>query len=284
MLSVLTGDRALAEEGIGDVTHFLADRVSGHRLDPVNGAMNAVACWGDTRLTHDEPERAAVTADGTRATPEARGHHWGTVCPTDPDYRAALLDRIGRVGDAGDVRLTTLGFPGEAFCRCKRCTRRFEASPHVDWVDWRTAEITALVEAAADRVEGSLQATLDPDPYPGHLRDRAGLDPAALAPHVDGFLVPLCGMGYATTYWVDTLASGFAARLADLDARFAVQLSADGAEPDRLVDLVGIVGQYADEVVVGTQAADADVVREVHRRVGGGQAATTRSAAPNQTP
>jgi len=284
MLGVLTGDRALAEEGISDVTHYLADRVSGHRVDPVDGAVNAVACWGDTRQTCDDPERAAVTADGTRATPEARGHHWGTLCPTDPDYRTALLDRIEHVGATGDVRLTTLGFPGDGFCRCKRCSRRFDASGQADWVAWRTAEITAFVDAAADRVNGSLQATLPPDPYPSHLRERAGLDPEALAPLVDGFLIPLCGMGYATTYWVDTLASGFATRLADLDASFAVQLSADGAEPDRLVDLVGIVDQYADEVVVGTQPADAAVVREVVRRVGGGQGATIRSTAPNQTP
>lgn len=285
MLGVLTGDRDLAEEGLGGGTHFLAERVGGDRLEPVGDAVNAIACWGDTRAVRDDPDRAAEAADGTRATPDARGHHWGTVCPTDPDYRAALLDRIRRVGAVGDVRLTTLGFPGDAFCRCARCERRFADSDHADRTAWRTETITSFVAAAAGRVEGSLLATLYPDPHPGHLRERAGLDPTALAPHVDGFLVPLCGMGYATTYWVDALARGFASRLDGIDASLSVQLSADGADADRLVDLVGIIGRHAEEVVLGARRADADVVREVTDRVRGAEgAAEPPWAPPNQTP
>lgn len=283
MLGVLTGNRDLAEEHIGDVTHYLVDRVSGDRAKPIDDAVNAVACWGDSATIRDEPARAAVTADGTRATPAARGHHWGTVCPTDPDYRSALLERIERVGMVGDVRLTTLGFPGDDYCRCARCERRFVASDRADWTAWRTETITSFVEAAAGRAEGALLATVYPDPHPGHLRERAGLDPEALAPYVDGFLVPLCGIGYATTYWVDSLARGFASRLDGLDASLTVQLSADGADADRLVDLVGIVGRHVDQVVLGTRRADA--VREVANRARDAQETVTPpQAAPNQTP
>lgn len=287
MPGVLTGDRALAQAGIGDGTHYIAERVSGDRFEPVDGAVNTVACWGDTGTVRDDPERAAETADGTRATPERRGHHWGTVCPTDPDYRSALLDRLERIGAVGDVRLTTLGFPGERFCRCSRCERRFAASDYDDRAAWRTAVITSFVEAAAERVEESLVATLYPDPHPGHLRDRAGLDPAALSPHVDGFLVPLCGMGYETTYWVDSLARGFATRLDDLDVSYAVQLSADGTDVDRLVDLVGIVGRHADDVVIGTRRTDSGDVRAVVERLrdaAGQPGREPQRAAPNQTP
>ncbi len=59
-----------------------------------------------------DPSRGALSADGTRALPEVDGHHWETICPTDPDCRAELLDRIEATGDTGDVRLTTPGFPG----------------------------------------------------------------------------------------------------------------------------------------------------------------------------
>ncbi|WP_290812708.1 hypothetical protein [Halovivax sp.] len=262
MYGILTSDVGLAREGVGDVTHFLADGVDGRRREPIPGAVNAVACWGDTGTVREEPERAAVAADGSRATPDAEGHHWGTVCPTDPDYRDPLLERIERVGD---VRLTTLGFPGDAFCRCSRCEERFARSERTSREDWRADAITEFVAAAAARVDGDVLATLYPDPYPGNLRERAGLDPRALEPHVDGFLVPLCG-DYGTPYWVESLARGFGAELGELDADVTVQLSADGADADRLEDVTRMVEPHGDAVVYGTFPDDAATVREVIRR------------------
>lgn len=266
MYGVLTSSPELARAGIGDVAHYDAEDVSGRRRDPLDGATNAVACWGDTEAVSADPARAAVAADGTRATPDAPGHHWGTVCPTDPDYRAALLDRIEAVGGAGDVRLTTVGFPGAAFCGCDRCERRFEASDRDDREAWRADVITEFVAGASARVAGDLTVTLYPDPYPGNLRERTGLDPGALDPYADEFLVPLCGVSYDTTYWVESLARGFAAELGDLDASLALQLSAAGAGADRLLDLTRQVDPHADAVVYGTHRGDADVVREVVRR------------------
>lgn len=263
MHGVLTSSPALVREDLGDFAHFVADDVSGRRSDPLDGAINAVACWGDTGVVRDDPERAAVAADGTRATPDAEGHHWGTVCPTDPDYRAALLDRIEAVGAAGDVRLTTVGFPGTEFCRCSRCDREFAASDYDDRVAWRTETITQFVRAASDRVAGDLVVTLYPDPYPGNLRERAGLDPESLAPLVDGFLVPLCGIGYETTYWVESLARGFGSELGGLDARLTVQLSASDADADRLVDVTRQVDPHVDRVVYGADEETVDTVREV---------------------
>lgn len=264
MYGILTADRDLGRAEVGDVTHFFADSVDGTRREPLSGAVNSVACWGDTATVRDEPERAAVTADGTRATPVTEGHHWGTVCPTDPDYRDGLLERVGAVGD---VRLTTLGFPGSSFCHCKRCERQFDASDHEDRDAWRTAVITDFVADATERVEGDLLATLYPDPYPGNLRERAGLDPAALAPVVDGFVVPLCGVGYGTTYWVESLARGFARELEGLEADLTIQLSADSVDADRLVGLTRQLEAHADTIVYGTYPDDAAVVREVIRRV-----------------
>ncbi|WP_254864260.1 hypothetical protein [Halovivax gelatinilyticus] len=260
MYGVLTGDRDLAREGLGEFTHAFTDFADGSRSDPVTGTTAVVACWGDTETVRRAPDRAAVDAEGTRATPDAEGHHWGTVCPTDPDYRNRLLDRISTVGATGDVRLTTAGFPGESFCRCDRCDERFEESEHETRAAWREAHLTAFVEAAAERVSGDLSVTLYPDPYPGSLRSRTGLTPEALSPHVESFLVPLCG-DYETPYWVESLARGFATRLADLDATVTIQLSAAGTDVDRLVDVTRMVDPHCDAVCFGAFPEDADTVR-----------------------
>lgn len=272
MYGIITGDTDLAGDGVGDVTYYFADQVSGRQHPPLEGVVNSVACWGDTELVRIDPDRAAVAEDGTRASPDADGHHWGTVCPTDPDYRAALLDRVEQVGDVGDVRLTTLGFPGDAFCHCNRCDEQFATSDHDDRDAWRTTVISDFVAEAADRVAGELVATLYPDPYPGNLRERAGVDPHRLAPHVDGFLVPLCSVSYETTYWVESLARGFARELEELDASLTIQLSASEVGADRMADLTRQVEPHADAVIYGTHRCDLDVVRDVIRRRRGSEA------------
>ncbi len=269
MYGILTDDTNLARAGVGDVTYYLTDQVSGHRQRPLEGVINSVACWGDTETVSDQPDRAAVAADGTRATPDAPGQDWGTVCPTDPRYRTALLERIAEVGAAGGVRLTTLGFPGADFCHCERCDRLFADSARDDREDWRTDVITGFVAEAANRVEGDLIATLYPDPYPGALRERAGVDPGALAPHVDGFLVPLCGAGYGTTYWVESLAKGFDSELEGLEAELTIQLSTDGVAVDRLVELTERLEAAVDvdAVVYGAYGSGSEKLRDVMGRL-----------------
>lgn len=263
MYGILTSNPALVREDIGDFVHYIADEVSGRCRSPVDGAINSIACWGDTEAIRNDPDRAAIAADGTRATPETDGHHWGTVCPTDPDYRTKLLDRIETVGAVGAVRLTTLGLPGAEFCRCERCDRQFATSDFDDRLTWRTETITRFVREAKNRVGGDLIATLYPDPYPGNLRERAGLDPQKLESHVDGFLVPLCSISYETTYWVESLARGFARELGGLNVPLAIQLSASDAESDRLVDVSRQIEPHADAVVYGTSEDDIATIREV---------------------
>lgn len=265
MYGILTSSPTLVRENVGDFVHYISDDVSGQRRTPLDGVINSVACWGDTKAVHDDPSRAAVTADGTRAIPETEGHHWGTVCPTDPDYRARLLDRLETVG-ANDVRLTTLGFPGPAFCRCERCERQFETSDRDKRVAWRTEIVTRFVEEVSNRVSGDIIVTVYPDPYPGNLRERAGLDPQRLGAHVDGFLVPLCSISYETTYWVESLARGFAQELSDLDVPLTIQLSASDAEVDRLVDVTRQIDSHADAIVYGTREENFDTVQKVIRR------------------
>ncbi len=267
MYGILADDADVARGNRDGLVYYRAERASGQRRDPVDGAVNCVACWGDTATVEANPERAAVTRDGVRATPDAEGHHWGTVCPTDPDYRSALLDRVEAVGSAGDVRLTTLGFPGDSFCHCERCDRLFADSDRDDRDAWRTDVVTGFVADAADRVDGDLIASLYPDPYPGNLRERAGVDPRALAPHVDGFYVPLCSVSYETTYWVESLARGFARELDGLDVPLTLHLSAAEADADRLADVARQVERHATNVVFATHRCDVDVARDAIRRL-----------------
>jgi len=268
MHGILTSDSSLARAEVGDFTHYIVDDVAGRQGRPMDDVVNAIACWGDTEAVRDDPGRAAISAEGTRAAPDTEGHHWGTVCPTDPDYRENLLSRIETIGNVGDVRLTTPGFPGTEFCRCDRCERRFESSGLDNRVTWRTETITQFIQAAANRIPGDLVVTLYPDPYPGNLRDRTGLDPETLEPNVDGFLVPLCSISYETTYWVESLARGFARELEGLDVPLTIQISASEAEADRLVDVTRQIEPCTDAIVYGTNADDIDTVREVinHRQ------------------
>jgi len=95
-----------------------------------------------------------------------------------------------------DVRLDDVGFPREEYCHCERCEERFADSEYDDWATWRESVITEFVAKARERIPGRLFLTLYPDPYPGHLSRRSGIDVDALEEHVDEFVVPIYDMAY----------------------------------------------------------------------------------------
>jgi len=229
--------------------------VTGRAAEPISAATNMVSCFGDNAAVRERPDLAAVNADGDPATRERPYFDWSYVCPTQPDYRAGLLETIADCAAAnGDVRLDDVGFPREGYCRCDRCDRLFADGDHADRADWRASVIAGFVADAADRIPGRLSLTVYPDPYPGHLRERAGLDLDALAAHVDEFVVPLYDTAYGTTYWLEVIASGFADRL---DAPLAIELYAVEVEVDALVHAAEVAEAYADEVLFGYDAGNA---------------------------
>ncbi|WP_435125090.1 hypothetical protein [Halobaculum sp. D14] len=230
--------------------------VTGRSAEPLEDAVSMVSCFGDNAAAESNPELVPVNADGEPATRDRQYFDWAYICPTHEEYRRGLLEIVEDCVDVNpDLRLDDVGFPRQGYCRCDRCEALYADSDADGWETWRADVITEFVADAADRVPGRTYLTLYPDPYPGHLLERAGLDLERLAPHVDEFVVPLYDTNYGTTYWLETIAKGFESRLAGLDADFSVELYAVDVDVDALVKAAEVAGAYAGDVLFGYDAS-----------------------------
>jgi hypothetical protein len=238
--------------------------VSGRATEPRPDAINALSCFADNAAAASDPGLVPVDDDGGRADTDREGFDWAHVCPTHPDYRTGLLEIVEDCAAvAPDVRLDDVGFPRAGFCRCDRCERLFAGSDHDDRLDWRAEVIGRFVADAATRIPGDCLLTVHPDPYPGHLRRRSGIDLDAVVEHVDGIVVPLYDTAYGTTYWLESLASGFRSALAGGDpdgeprVPLTVELYAAGIDLDDLVHATRVADAYADHVAFGYDVSSA---------------------------
>jgi len=244
-----------------DAGFYEVKRATGEHVAPVPGAANVVSCFADTATASTDPDLASVDADGLPATAAREAFDVGYVCPSVERYREGLLDVIEACASASDdVRLDEVGFPRESYCHCERCESAFAESDHDDRETWRASTITSLVEAASERVPGDLSLSVHPDPYPGHLLSRSGVDLDALAASVDELVVPLYDPEYATTYWLESLASGFASRLSDRSVTLGIELYAVDPAVDALAEAAAIVEPFADAVYFGYHAGNARAV------------------------
>jgi hypothetical protein len=238
-----------------DLSFYEVKDVTGRSAEPLAEGVNMVSCFGDNAAVEATPELAPVSDEGELATRERAYFDWAYVCPTREDYREGVLEIVSDCAEVNpDVRLDDVGFPRAEYCYCDRCTDRFEASDFEDRFEWRADVITEFVAEAADRIPGKTYLTLYPDPYPGHLYERAGLDLDALAEYVDEFVVPLYDMAYTTTYWLETIASGFADAL---DAPFSVELYAVDVDVDNLIRAAEVADAYGENVLFGYDASNA---------------------------
>jgi hypothetical protein len=229
--------------------------VTGRHTDPVENAVNMVSCFGDNATAGTEPDLVPVDDEGNRATRDQPYFDWAYVCPLAEDYRNGLLTVIETCAELNDdVRLDDVGFPRAEYCHCERCETAFAESEFDDWYDWRASVITEFVADAVERIPGKAYLTLYPDPYPGHLYERAGLDLDALSGLVDEFVVPLYDTNYGTTYWLETIASGFQDAL---DAPLSVELYAVDVDVENLVHAADVADEYAEDVFFGYQASNA---------------------------
>ncbi|MFC7233206.1 hypothetical protein ACFQMM_20960 [Saliphagus sp. GCM10025308] len=229
--------------------------VTGRSAEPLPDAVNMVSCFGDNAAADADPSLVPVDDEGRPATRERPYFDWAYICPSRTEYRDGLLEIIDDCVAANeDVRLDDVGFPRPEYCRCEVCERRFAESEFEDRFAWRANVITEFVEAAADRIPGRVYLTLYPDPYPGHLYERSGLDLAALEPHVDEFVVPLYDMGYTTTYWLETIAKGFESAL---ETPFSIELYAVNVDLENLCQAAEVAGHYGNDVIFGYEAGNA---------------------------
>jgi hypothetical protein len=237
--------------------------VTGRHVDPVENAVNMVSCFGDNATAGTDPELVPVDDEGNRATREREYFDWAYICPLAEDYRNGVLTVVETCAELnGDVRLDDVGFPRAEYCHCERCEAAFAESDFDDWQAWRADVITGFVEEAVDRIPGKVYLTLYPDPYPGHLYERAGLDLEALSELVDEFVVPLYDTAYETTYWIETIASGFEDAL---DAPFSVELYAVNVDVENLLHAAEVAEEYGEDVYFGYEASNA---RAALRRMG----------------
>jgi hypothetical protein len=255
MYGVVTRNEAELDWPEFDVGFYEVKDVTGRSAEPTTKGVNMVSCFGDNAAVEADPELAPINDAGERATRERTYFDWAYVCPTRADYREGVLEIIEDCAEVTpDVRLDDVGFPRAEYCHCDRCTKQFETSDFEDRFAWRAEVVTNFVAEATDRIPGKTYFTLYPDPYPGHLYERAGLDLDALAEYVDEFVVPLYDMAYTTTYWLETIASGFEELL---DAPFSVELYAVDVDVDNLIHATEVADGYAEDVFFGYDASNA---------------------------
>ncbi|WP_226041322.1 hypothetical protein [Natrinema sp. DC36] len=228
--------------------------VTGRSAEPIADGVNMVSCFGDNAAADADPSLLPVDDMGRPADREREYFDWAYICPSREDYREGLFEIIDDcAAENEDVRLDDIGFPRAEYCHCGVCEQEFEASEYDDRVEWRASVITEFVEEAVEHIPGTVYMTLYPDPYPGHLRERAGIDLAAVEEYVDEFVVPLYDTAYGTTYWLETIAKGFESAL---ETPFNIELYAVNVDVDNLIHATEVAEEYANGVFFGYEASN----------------------------
>ncbi|MFO7925878.1 hypothetical protein [Natronomonas sp.] len=271
MYGVVTRNAEEARWPDFDRAFYEVKDVSGRSAEPITEAVSMISCFGDNAAAEEQPDLVPINPDGQHATRDRTYFDWAYICPTHDGYREGLLEIVADCAAINpDIRLDDIGFPRAEYCYCDRCNERFESWVQLrhengegpppdettieDRYDWRADVITGFVESAVDRIPGRTYMTLYPDPYAGHLYERAGIDLDALEPYVDEFVVPLYDTHYGTTYWLETIAKGFESRL---DTPFSIELYAVNVDIDNLIHATEVASEYGESVFFGYDASNA---------------------------
>lgn len=228
--------------------------VGGAWHDPVPDTIPMVSCFGDNRVARAHPDWVQMGPGGMRATRDAPYFDWAALCPTRPEVRTMALDWLAksRPGPLG-LRLDDVTYARDHFCQCPVCTA--EAGRRGVSLERLHQQILAeFVASVRARIPGPCYFTCYPDPYPGHLERRYGLDLEALAPHVDAWVVPIYDLAYSTTYWLEVLASAWRDRVA---GTLLIELYGLKVPESALAKAIRVASAYADGVVIA-YASDLD--------------------------
>ena len=238
-----------------DLGFFEVKDVTGRQSEPIQSGINMISCFGDTKRAELEPDLVPISNAGEPATRDRPYFDWGYICPSHNAYKGELLSLLSTcVKTNPAVRLDDIGFPRAEYCYCETCESDFQASSYSERNEWRDSVITAFVADAVARIPGRTYLTLYPNPYPGQLSHRSGIDITALEPLIDEFVIPLYDMAYTTTYWVEIIASGFCELL---ESPFSIELYAVNVDTDKLTHAAEVAAAYAENVFFAYDATSA---------------------------
>jgi hypothetical protein len=207
-----------------DLHVYYSKWADGQTFPAARSMQNDVTCFCDAKAIREDPSIVAVSKNG----PALRRNRkinlpFDFVCPTNPEYRAKVLDYVEGLGreNIEGVTLNLYHFPEEEFCVCPRCVELWRQSG-LNWTEWRAQEISAFLKEARRLVKGVFAVEMFPDPV--LAKERFGIDFERIAELVDYFHVPLSSRDYLTNYWVDLIARDF---LKILKKPVVVELSAE---------------------------------------------------------
>jgi hypothetical protein len=196
-----------------DLHVYYSKWADGQAFPAAKGMQNDVTVFCDAKAIREAPSIVAVSNAGPALRINRKANlAFDFVCPTNPQYRAKVLDYIESLSRENimGVTLNLYHFPDQEFCVCPRCVELWKQSG-LNWTQWRAQTITKFVQEAKALVKGTFAVEIYPDPV--LAKERFGLDLDAIAEFVDYFHVPLSSRDYLTMYWVDMLTRDFVALL-----------------------------------------------------------------------
>lgn len=226
--------------------------------------QNDVTCFCDAKAIRENPSIVAVSKSGPALRKNRKINvPFDFVCPTNPEYRAKVLDYVGELSreNIEGVTLNLYHFPEEEFCVCPRCVELWRKSG-LNWTEWRAQEITAFLKGAKRLVKGAFAVEMFPDPV--LAKERFGIDFERIAELVDYFHVPLSSRDYLTNYWVDLLARDF---IKVLKKPVVVEVSAEMLNDEKTDALLKTVAYLSRHNLMGVLLLvhDSENARQVCR-------------------
>ncbi len=226
--------------------------------------QNDVTCFCDAKAIRENPNLVAVSSSGLALRKNRKINvPFDFVCPTNPEYRAKVLDYVEELGreKIQGVTLNLYHFPEEEFCVCPRCVELWRKSG-LNWTEWRAQTITAFLKEAKSLIKGTFAVEMYPDPV--LARERFGIDFTQIAELVDYFHVPLSSRDYFTNYWVDLLTRDF---LKVLKKPVVVELSAELLNEEKTDALLKTVAYLSRHNLMGVLLLvhDSENARQVCR-------------------
>jgi hypothetical protein len=207
-----------------DLHVYYSKRADGSVFPAAKEMQNDVTCFCDAKAIREDPSIVAVSKNGLALRKNRKINvPFDFVCPTNPEYRAKVLDYVeGLVREKVEgVTLNLYHFPEEEFCVCPRCVELWRQSG-LNWTEWRAQAVTDFLSEAKSLVKGVFAVEMFPDPV--LAKERFGIDFERIAELVDYFHVPLSARDYFTNYWVDLITKDF---LKILKKPVVVELSAE---------------------------------------------------------